>query len=477
VLRRPALVVLAGDVGSGKSELAETIGDAVARQEKIDIALFPMSLSTRGQGRVGEMTQLLSAAFDYTIAEASRLKGSSGRAHGAVILLVDEADALAQSRETVQMHHEDRAGVNAFIRGIDRVGNGRLPAAVIMCTNRLGALDPAVKRRAADILAFGRPDEGQRHAVLGEPLKQLGFSKPQIDAIVAATGVQKSCAYGFTFSDLTQRLLPAIVLDAYPKNAVKSGACSGDRARDDPDATLSGRCRMTDWSLSVLLAGLHDEIERKLEIVRKSFGHSGTKGDASEKVWLELLQTYLPRRYQAAKAHVVDSKGVFSDQIDVVIFDRQYSPFIFQYEDQTIIPAESVYGAFEAKQSINAGQVAYAQKKVASVRRFHRTSLPIPHAGGMYKPKALTPILSGILSFESDWNPAFGEPLGAALDGGGADGCIDLGCIAAHGYFSLNQQTKAYETFPAGKPAISQLQFSGTVPMIDVQAYAEWLSK
>src|SRR3989442_14237668 len=33
VLRRPPLVVLAGDVGSGKTELAETIGDAVARQE------------------------------------------------------------------------------------------------------------------------------------------------------------------------------------------------------------------------------------------------------------------------------------------------------------------------------------------------------------------------------------------------------------------------------------------------------------
>ena len=36
VLRRPPLVILAGDVGSGKTELAETIGDAVARQEKID---------------------------------------------------------------------------------------------------------------------------------------------------------------------------------------------------------------------------------------------------------------------------------------------------------------------------------------------------------------------------------------------------------------------------------------------------------
>ena len=98
VLRRPSLVVLAGDVGSGKTELAETIGDAVARQEKIDISLFPLSLSTRGQGRVGEMTQLLSAAFDYTVAEATRLKSASGRARGAVILLVDEADAPARSR-------------------------------------------------------------------------------------------------------------------------------------------------------------------------------------------------------------------------------------------------------------------------------------------------------------------------------------------------------------------------------------------
>jgi SpoVK/Ycf46/Vps4 family AAA+-type ATPase len=220
VLRRPPLVVLAGDVGSGKSELAETIGDAVARQEKIEITLFPLSLSTRGQGRVGEMTQLLSAAFDYTAAEAGKLKGASGRARGAVILLVDEADALAQSREASQMHHEDRAGVNAFIRGVDRLASGRLPAAVIMCTNRPGALDPAVKRRAADILTFARPDEAQRLAVLGAPLRQLGFSKPQIDAVVAATGSQNGREYGFTFSDLTQRLLPAIVLDAYPGEPV-----------------------------------------------------------------------------------------------------------------------------------------------------------------------------------------------------------------------------------------------------------------
>ena len=112
---------------------------------------------------------------------------------------------------------------------------------------------------------------------------------------------------------------------------------------------------MSEWSLERLLANLHDDIQRRLEVARQSFGHPGTKGDASENVWLDLLNTYLPKRYQAAKAHVVDSNGTFSDQIDVVVYDRQYSPFIFRYEEQTIIPAESVYAVFEAKQTLNRG--------------------------------------------------------------------------------------------------------------------------
>ena len=35
--RRPPLVILAGDVGTGKTEVASTVGDAVARQENIAV--------------------------------------------------------------------------------------------------------------------------------------------------------------------------------------------------------------------------------------------------------------------------------------------------------------------------------------------------------------------------------------------------------------------------------------------------------
>jgi hypothetical protein len=180
----------------------------------------------------------------------------------------------------------------------------------------------------------------------------------------------------------------------------------------------------------------------------------------------------------------VDSNGVFSEQIDVVVFDRQYSPFIFQYEGQTIIPAESVYAVFEAKQAVNAEHVEYARKKVASVRRLHRTSLPIPYAKGTYPPKPPIPIYGGLLTFESNWTPPLGTALQKALGDGNDDTRLDLGCVAAHGYFSRNEATGVYNVFDGGKPAtafllklISQLQFSGTVPMIDVQAYARWLSE
>lgn len=220
VLRRPPLVVLAGDVGSGKTELAETVGDAVARQERLPITLFPLSLTTRGQGRVGEMTRLLSAAFEHVHNEAAKLGGRRGHVRGGIILLVDEADALAQSREAAQMHHEDRAGVNAFIRGVDRLASAAIPAAVIMCTNRLSALDPAVRRRAADVLTFHRPDTEQRRRVLGEALAPLGFSPPQVDRLVALTGPRDGREYGCSYSDLVQRLLPGIVLDAYPTRPV-----------------------------------------------------------------------------------------------------------------------------------------------------------------------------------------------------------------------------------------------------------------
>jgi uncharacterized protein DUF6602 len=236
------------------------------------------------------------------------------------------------------------------------------------------------------------------------------------------------------------------------------------------------------WSLSDVLISMHYEVEGELAKARAVLKHAGTKGDASEAVWIDLFNRYLPRRYVCASVHVADSTGGFSEQIDVAIYDRQYSPFILTFKGQQIVPAESVYAVFEAKQTVNSALIKYAKQKAASVRRLRRTSLPIPTASGLLAAKEPEPIIAGVLALDSDWAPPLGRSFQKSLSGKVNTNSLDIGCVAAHGWFS--RSGKGYEVH-SGAHAVSrfifeliaQLQAVATVPMIDVRAYARWLEK
>ncbi|MEX3106675.1 MULTISPECIES: ATP-binding protein [unclassified Streptomyces] len=235
LLDRTPLFVFAGDVGVGKTEVAEVIGQVIATRTNADVTLYPLSLTARGRGAVGEMTTLLTRAFERLSADFAKARRGSGSASSLGILLIDEADALAQSRELTQMHHEDRAGVNALLRGIDGMRIDRLPILTILCTNRLDALDPAVQRRAATIEVFERPSHMQRAALLTRLLAGTMFSPPDIEALASATGETVGRPYAYTYSDLRQRLVPEIVLAAYRQRvAVDAAIAQGVLVRTPP---------------------------------------------------------------------------------------------------------------------------------------------------------------------------------------------------------------------------------------------------
>lgn len=217
---RPPLIVFEGDVGTGKTSLAESFGSRIARDEKISIKVMHLSLTARGRGAVGEMTQLITKAFDAVVDEIGENKTrSGGKPVRGVILVIDEADALAQSREIEQMHHEDRAGVNALIQGIDRLTNRDQPVLIVMCTNRVGAIDPAVLRRAAARFTFSRPNDAQRRQVFKDHFADV-LGDEDLHKLVEITGPTDRRPHGYTYSDLTQRLIPGILLEAYPDNPV-----------------------------------------------------------------------------------------------------------------------------------------------------------------------------------------------------------------------------------------------------------------
>jgi AAA+ superfamily predicted ATPase len=227
--RRTPLLIFAGDVGTGKTTLAETFGDEVSRALGTSVRVFRLSLRSRGSGAVGEMTKLISTAFEEIGTEAKKAKGAGH------ILVIDEADALAQSRALSQMHHEDRAGVNALVRGIDRISEDEGKILIVMCTNRIEALDPAVRRRAAAEFEFKRPSTEQRVEVLRRGLAGTAISDGQIKHLAAITG-ENGRAYGYTYSDLVDRVIPAAVVAAYPDSPLTFEIVEAEIGRHLPTA-------------------------------------------------------------------------------------------------------------------------------------------------------------------------------------------------------------------------------------------------
>ncbi len=233
--------------------------------------------------------------------------------------------------------------------------------------------------------------------------------------------------------------------------------------------------------LHAILDGLQARLEGGLRGNRAAVAHPGARGEAAEEDWLRVLKGHLPRRYQADRAFVIDSLGACSEQIDIVIYDQQYSPYLYNQANQLFVPAESVYGVLEVKQDLSREHVRYAGAKAASVRRLQRTSAAIPFADGSYQPRPLPRILAGLVTYQSAWNPPFGGPLGSALAELQPDEQLDVGCALVSGAFeALYKWDGTVELALAEGPRsllaflfrlLRQLQALATAPAIDYAAY------
>lgn len=236
-----------------------------------------------------------------------------------------------------------------------------------------------------------------------------------------------------------------------------------------------------------LFRGLQDQMNAKLSSNQESIPHSGAKGTATELNWTKMLDSYLPERYRVAKAFVIDSTGNLSEQIDIVIFDRQYSPFLFNQDNIFYVPAESVYAVFEVKQELSKQTIKYAGQKAASVRSLNRTSAPVPYVEGVYEPKKLFEIVAGILTSRSSWDPPLGSSFETAITELGAVERLNLGCALQSGSFKISYDDKS-------KPVIEKsdkddaliffflnlvffLQQLGTVPALNINEYLKSLQK
>jgi hypothetical protein len=183
--RRIPMAVLAGAPGTGKTSETKAALDGLCRTAGVPgyLAILPLD---RGNGLVGSLGSRVHAAFDALDALP---------ADGLRALLIDEAEALVPARGGANLHHEDRVGCSVFLQRLDRLA-GVPNTLVILTTNLLESMDAAIIRRGHTI-AFARPDQTARAALLSRWLPNCGAAVHR-KAALAATGM--------TFADIDRCL-------------------------------------------------------------------------------------------------------------------------------------------------------------------------------------------------------------------------------------------------------------------------------
>ena len=223
-------------------------------------------------------------------------------------------------------------------------------------------------------------------------------------------------------------------------------------------------------ALSELFNTLQQQMYWKM---KQKCTHPLAKGDITEEAWRVFFNEYLPKRYSCDKAFIVDCDSNVSDQIDIVIYDEYFSPFIFNQGGVKYVPVESVYAVFEVKQRLSLKNFEYAQQKAQSVRQLRRTTAPVYCNGSLVPGREPPHIIAGLLTTNKAWENNLIQKKGvySAVD------FLDLGCCVngkswvwhENKYIlSLDEKDSLLTFFMA---FIDQLRLLGTVPAMDISKY------
>jgi hypothetical protein len=199
-------------------------------------------------------------------------------------------------------------------------------------------------------------------------------------------------------------------------------------------------------------------LARKLEQSVHTITHNGLMGEVNEQHFIDILRRYLPQRYGVSRGIVIDSKGTTSDQIDIVIYDPHYTPTMLDQQDHRYVLAEAVYAVLEVKPEINSETLQQAADKAQSVRDLERTTNSIVHSdkNNPTRPKALFPILAGLVAIRTGWQDGLQSRRFHILHGDHkGNKTLSLGLALDDQAFAL-----AYETFDLNLTH-GDLEFSG----------------
>jgi hypothetical protein len=134
---------------------------------------------------------------------------------------------------------------------------------------------------------------------------------------------------------------------------------------DDSRATAA----TSSGAVTEYTAWLQNSVSSYEALAKSLVKHKAEKGRIVEGVVKTALRAILPGRFSIGTGFAINSGGVASSQLDLVIYDAVYNAPIVLEGGTGLFPIECIYGHVEVKSRLNRAEIGSITKAIGNVRK------------------------------------------------------------------------------------------------------------
>jgi hypothetical protein len=120
--------------------------------------------------------------------------------------------------------------------------------------------------------------------------------------------------------------------------------------------------------------GVMQRLQAEVEQMNQLIAHQGAKGTENELSLARLVENMIPTRFGVGSGLLVDSNGISSKQMDLVVYERGNEPALFAQTNQVLFPVENVRLCIEVKTTLTKSALEDGREKNASIKKLYSST-------------------------------------------------------------------------------------------------------
>lgn len=158
-------------------------------------------------------------------------------------------------------------------------------------------------------------------------------------------------------------------------------------------------------NLEKVFESIKEKMITDFQGITSAIEHKISKGQERETLIVnEYLKKYVPGNIGIARGEIVSIDDQVSPETDIILYEKNSTPYLINKEGYQVFPIECVYGVIEVKSKIDKSEIEDSFKKINKIKKMPK--LAIESQKG--------PILKSFKIYDREWSyfPTFGMVIG-----------------------------------------------------------------